>query len=143
MGLLSAVLLRSCAVLSVCVVPMSFVDAADGRSVDELLTAIRDKCAEDGGTVPGVGLCELKKEQEYGEQLAKVYAQAIIVAGKDSNLLRESQRNWLKFQKTNCDFYKKRYAFEGEGIARAAAAGCLLRTTLQRLEELRQIVEGT
>ena len=108
-------------------------------SVDELLTAIRDKCGEDIGTVSGTGGCELEKEREYGKQLAQVYAKAITVAGKDLNLLRKSQISWAKYQRATCDFYQKYYAFGGPGIARAAAASCLLRTTLQRLEELREI----
>jgi uncharacterized protein YecT (DUF1311 family) len=57
------------------------------------------------------------------------------------NLLRDSQRAWLTYQKTSCGFHQMRFASEGSGIDLAARAHCLLRTTLQRLQELRDLVD--
>src|SRR5262245_34951235 len=58
-------------------------------------------------------------------------------AGTNKPLLRESQRSWLKYQESTCKLYEALMTFEGQGVARLSAAGCLLPLTLQRLEELR------
>jgi uncharacterized protein YecT (DUF1311 family) len=115
---------------------------ATAQSVDQILADIRRQCVEDRGTVPGVGLCEREKEKEYGAELEKAYKQTLSLAGKHAILLRAFQQNWLMYQKSTCEFYEKRFAYEGEGIARAAAATCLLRTTLERLEELKVLADN-
>jgi uncharacterized protein YecT (DUF1311 family) len=83
--------------------------------------------------------CLIAKEREYGKQLDQVYRQALIPAGRNATLLRESQRNWLKYQESNCRYHEKRLLEEGPGVARASYARCLLRSTLQRLEELKNL----
>jgi uncharacterized protein YecT (DUF1311 family) len=115
--------------------------AADDRNINELVDSIYNKCGEEWGFPGAIANCVLEKEKEYGELLAQTYERAIIAAGKNASLLRESQKNWLTYQQTNCNFHQQRYSVEGQGISYAISATCMLRTTLQRLEELRQLAK--
>ena len=97
------------------------------------------QCGERWGFPGAIAECLLEKEREFGKQLDQFYRQAIVAAGSNAPLLRESQRSWLKYQESNCKFHEKRWSEEGRGIARALSARCLLLTTLQRLEELKNL----
>lgn len=83
--------------------------------------------------------CLIAKERDLGKQLDQVYRQALISVERNAALLRESQRNWLKYQESNCRYHEKRSSEEGPGVARLSYARCLLRSTLQRLEELKEV----
>jgi uncharacterized protein YecT (DUF1311 family) len=83
--------------------------------------------------------CLIAKERDLGKQLDQVYRQALISVERNAALLRESQRNWLKYQESNCWYHEKRSSEEGPGVARLSYARCLLRSTLQRLEELKEV----
>jgi uncharacterized protein YecT (DUF1311 family) len=87
--------------------------------------------------------CLIAKDRDLGEQLDQLYRQALISAGRNAALLRESQRNWLKYQESNCRYHEKRLSEEGPGVARLSYARCLVRSTLQRLEELKDLAVAT
>jgi uncharacterized protein YecT (DUF1311 family) len=54
-------------------------------------------------------------------------------------VLREAQRTWIKFRKTNCDFY---YDPNGGSAARLAGSGCFLIMTAARAKELKDLLEA-
>lgn len=70
----------------------------------------------------------------------KRWLHVLYAAGTNKPLLRESQRNWLKYQESTCKLYEVLMTHEGAGIARLSAADCLQGETLRRLEELRWMV---
>ena len=117
------------------------IKAEEGESPNASAMAeqLYAQCGERWGFPGAIAECLLEKEREFGKQLDQFYRQAIVAAGSNAPLLRESQRNWLKYQESNCKFHEKRWSEEGRGIARALSARCLLLTTLQRLEELKNL----
>jgi uncharacterized protein YecT (DUF1311 family) len=106
----------------------------------ELYHRLHEECVEYGfpGAIAG---CLLEKDKEYGKELDQAYRKALTLAETNKPLLRESQRSWLKYQESTCKLYEVLMTFEGPGIARRSAAGCLLGMTLQRLEELRWMAD--
>jgi Lysozyme inhibitor LprI len=78
----------------------------------------------------------LKKEKEYGKE----FKRHSYLPDKQASTSRE-QRSWLKYQDSTCKLQEMQMTFEGWNIAHVSAAGCLLRTTLERLQELRWMVD--
>jgi uncharacterized protein YecT (DUF1311 family) len=115
------------------------IRAEEGGSPSAMVQQMYDQCGERRGFPGPIAECLFEKEREFGKQLDTFYRQAIVAAGRNSTLLRESQRNWLKYQETSCRFHEERWSEEGAGIARVSSARCLLLTTLQRLEELKSL----
>jgi uncharacterized protein YecT (DUF1311 family) len=103
----------------------------------ELFERLQDECAEES-LLGAITVCLREKEEAFGKQLDQVYKKALTLAGTNKPLLRESQRNWLKYQESNCKL-QGQLATEGEMYKRNHKAHCLLRMTLERLEELREI----
>jgi len=111
-----------------------------GRSsAEEKLEQLLYRQCGEAGIAGLIAECLLEKEREFGKQLDQFYRQALIPAKGNAGLLRESQRNWLEYQKSNCLYYENRWVDEGPGFARASYARCLLRSTLQRLEESKNL----
>ena len=81
-------------------------------------------------------VCLQKQEKIYANQLEAAYRKLIVRAGSNANALRESQRRWLSYQKSYCDFEQRYWTKDGQSIAHRARIGCLLRTTINRLDEL-------
>jgi uncharacterized protein YecT (DUF1311 family) len=113
----------------------------EGLNANELTQKLYDWCHEKWGIPETIATCLLEDEHKYGAALSKYYQKALKLAQDNAQTLRGSQRRWLKYQEENCKFHELQTAQEGSGIARAASARCLLLTTLQRLQELRQITE--
>ena len=91
--------------------------------------------------MPGpIAACLFEKEEVFGNELQQVYNKALTLAGTNNTLLRESQRSWLKYQESDCKLDEVWSSVEGPAYGRNAKAQCLLRTTLQRLQDLRGIV---
>ena len=109
-------------------------------SPDELLEQIDQRCGESEMLPVAIAKCLLDEEHRYGLELAERY-RLLMVQQLDvaKNLLRDSQRAWLTYQKASCGFHQMRFASERSGIDQVARAHCLLRTTLQRLDELRDL----
>jgi uncharacterized protein YecT (DUF1311 family) len=106
---------------------------------DELFQKLYQECEQEG--MPGViAACLFEKEEVFGKELQQVYNKALALAGTNNTLLRESQRSWLKYQESDCKLDEVWSSVEGTGYGRNAKAQCLLRTTLQRLQDLRGIV---
>lgn len=55
------------------------------------------------------------------------------------NVLLEAQRAWIRFRKTNCDFY---YDPNGGSAAQLAGSGCFLIMTAARAKELKDLLEA-
>jgi len=107
----------------------------------ELAGRLQNECAEQSGGIPGaIAICEMEKEKAFGKELDQFYQKALTLAGTNKPLLRESQRNWLKYQESNCKLQGQVMKPEGGNIWRSTEAICLLGMTLERLEELREIV---
>ena len=107
-------------------------------SVSEQIEKITEECEKKDQHVVG---CASGKEQELGHELAKVYQIALRLAAKDAPLLREAQRNWVKYQENNCNFHERNSLKDGQTIAHGAKVWCLLRTTIHRLEEIKVFIE--
>jgi uncharacterized protein YecT (DUF1311 family) len=82
----------------------------------------------------------MEKEKEYGKELERLYQRLVKGAAPNVAVLRRQQRNWLKYQKQHCDSFYYMWENEGWGTPRLWSARCLLRTTLQRIEELRELL---
>jgi uncharacterized protein YecT (DUF1311 family) len=104
----------------------------------ELLERLQNECAEEI-LLTAITFCLREKEEEFGKELDQVYKKALALAGTNRPLLLESQRGWLKYQESNCKL-QGQLATEGEMYKRNHEAHCLLKMTLERLEELRWIV---
>jgi uncharacterized protein YecT (DUF1311 family) len=85
--------------------------------------------------------CVSDKERELGDELARTYKKVLALAGKNPSMLREAQRNWLKYQDSNCNFHWRYWMKDGETAAYGSKAICLLRTTMQRLDEVASFIE--
>ena len=124
-----SVLLLVCAVL--------LTSSADAQTptnelkAQELAQRLHDECGKWG--FPGaIATCVQEKEKAFGKELDQVYKKALTLAGTNKRLLRENQRNWLKYQESTCKF-------RGQ-LMKPEVGYCLLEMTLERLEELRGIV---
>ena len=127
------------------VVLAALVTPAIGQSseTDELTPReLADKLYTECGyemSLPGlIAECVMEKEKAFGKELDQVYRKALTLAGTNKSLLRENQRNWLKFQKSNCKL-EGRIALE-RVYKSSNEAGCLLTMTLEQLHELRKTV---
>ena len=86
-----------------------------------------------------IALCLAEVEEVVGKDLASAYDLLLQQAlPAQRNALRESQRAWLKYQATFCDFEHDlgSSARDGSWVGGLAKSRCLLRTTLQRLKEI-------
>jgi uncharacterized protein YecT (DUF1311 family) len=114
--------------------------ATDELKPDELFQKLYQECEEQGAMPGPIAACLFEKEEAFGKELEQVYNKALQLAGTNNTLLRESQRNWLKYQESNCKLDEMWSSVEGAVYGRNAKAQCLLKTTLQRLQDLREIV---
>jgi len=116
------------------------VHATDELKADDLFHKLWEECGEQEGIPGAIAVCVLEKEKVFGKELEQVYKKALALAGANDTLLRESQRSWLKYQESACKLDEALGSLEGNVYGRAVKAGCLLSTTLKRLQELREIV---
>jgi uncharacterized protein YecT (DUF1311 family) len=114
----------------------------DELKAEQLAQKLHDECVEREGIHGAIGGCLLDKEKEYGKEVDQTYRKALTLAGTNKPLLRESQRSWLKYQESTCKLHEVVMTVEGRAIARLSLAGCLLETTLVRLQELRWMVDS-
>jgi uncharacterized protein YecT (DUF1311 family) len=112
----------------------------DELKPDELADRLYQECGEQWGFHGPIARRVLEKEEAFGKELEQVYKKALTLAGTNDTLLRENQRNWLKYQESSCKLVEAQVRHEGPNIGRATAAGCPLRMTLERLRELRGFV---
>jgi uncharacterized protein YecT (DUF1311 family) len=102
---------------------------------------VQEECAE-FGFAGAMASCYLDKDKTLGVELAVVYGQLRRCYSKaHEGALVASQRAWVTYQEQTCGFREKAFKFEGPSIARRAYAGCLVKTTIERMQELRTLLE--
>jgi uncharacterized protein YecT (DUF1311 family) len=126
------------AVLTLTIVLAPVQSKADDDGANQRFERAHKDCtSEDGLTAGMVGGCLLDKEKEYGKELERLYQRALRDDTINAEILRDSQRSWLNYQKQTCKAYERN---EVGGVARLLSATCLLRTTLQRIDEFRDLL---
>jgi uncharacterized protein YecT (DUF1311 family) len=86
----------------------------------------------DGGTLQ-ILQCIGKQQENWDRKLNAAYQAALKEAEPNQrDLLRQSERAWIKFRETNCDYYG---AADGS-ISRINAAACFRDMTEKRAREL-------
>jgi uncharacterized protein YecT (DUF1311 family) len=114
--------------------------ATDELKPEDLADKLFEECGEQEQIPGAIAGCLLEKEEAFGKELEQVYKRALTLAGANDTLLRENQRSWLKYQESGYKLDEVLLRQEGNMYGRSAKAGCLLKTTLERLQELREIV---
>src|SRR5262249_5771273 len=116
--------------------------AADDSANQRFEQVLADCTREGGEMLPSlIANCVMEKEKEYGKELEQLYSRLVKGAPAPKvAVLGRQQRNWLKYQKQHCDSFYYLHENEGWGPPRLSSAQCLLRTTLQRIEELRGLL---
>jgi uncharacterized protein YecT (DUF1311 family) len=112
----------------------------DRLNATEVTDKIYDWCQGQWRIPETVALCLLENEYDSGTELSYIYHRALNLPARNSEELRRSQRSWLNYQEANCKFHGGT-AHNASGLPRVASARCLLLTTLQRLEELKKVVD--
>ena len=95
-----------------------------------------EMCADRWGFAGAIATCVIEQEKLYGAALAAEYRRALAKAAVQANL-REAQRQWLRYQELTCAFERAEGGREGPSFERLSYARCLLRTTLNRIRELK------
>jgi uncharacterized protein YecT (DUF1311 family) len=95
-------------------------------------------CEGDPATGQQVIRCLEGQKRKAGEMLTAKYRK--IAAGlnrREIDTLKESQQAWLAYQKTSCRFLAMRVGqVENTDVSQVEQARCLLKSTLDRMEEL-------
>jgi uncharacterized protein YecT (DUF1311 family) len=111
-----------------------------GDEISQRIDQIYTDCSKEWEATSPIAACILEKEKEYSNELERLYQRLLKGAAPNVAILRRQQRNWLKYQRQHCDSYYDLGADEWPRFARLSSAKCLLRTTLQRVEELRELL---
>lgn len=107
---------------------------------------VYQRCGEAEGFPNAIADCIITEETKQGEALAYLYKRLIEQSKHNADLLRSSQRAWLAYQKSNCRLHEEYGRFESPGnplpfgFSRISFARCLLRTTLERIDDLKRLV---
>jgi uncharacterized protein YecT (DUF1311 family) len=112
------------------VIGLADASAAVPSELDEL------KTCSDWGVPSGIAECLIATEKRDGIILEQEYRDALRRSA-DPASLRATERRWLKYQERTCATAKSQALREGPGNAELSYARCALRTTIQRIEELR------
>jgi uncharacterized protein YecT (DUF1311 family) len=116
------------------------VPCASARAEDKV-EDIQRQCGEEYADPFALAKCLWAEEKDYGKRLADVYKKVVELQTPEAKkILVEAQRSWLTYQEKNCAFHKSTLSFEGDENGDAAAALCMLRTTMQRLAELEALL---
>ena len=99
-------------------------------------------CEGDPATGQQVIRCLEGQKRKAGEMLTAKYRK--IAAGlnrREIDTLKESQQAWLAYQKTSCRFLAMRVGqVENTDVGQVEQARCLLKSTLDRMEELDRLL---
>jgi uncharacterized protein YecT (DUF1311 family) len=110
-------------------------------AAEDKVEDIQRQCGEDYADPFALAKCLSAEEKDYGKRLATTYKKvAELQTPEAKKILVEAQRSWLAYQEKNCAFHKSTLSFEGGENGEAAAALCMLRTTMQRLAELEALL---
>lgn len=102
---------------------------------------VQEECSE-WGFAGAIATCYLDKDKTLGSELTRTYNQLKqCYTRARSEELVSSQRAWITYQEKSCRLQERAIEFEGPSIARLEYAGCLVKTTLARMQELRALLD--
>jgi uncharacterized protein YecT (DUF1311 family) len=117
------------------------VAASHGARAEDTVEDVHRQCGAEYTDPFALAKCLKAEEQDYGKKLAETYRKVVELQTPDAKkALIEAQRSWLSFQEKNCKFHRSILSFDGAANGDAAAALCMLRTTMQRLAELEALL---
>lgn len=112
----------------------------DTSTTESTLKKLHENCSK-AGFLAAIASCLLDEEKRFGVELERTYKDALKAAGNTAHLLRQSQRDWLKYQTSACHFAQERIIREGLGPSRLSYSMCLIETTLNRLKTLKEAIQ--
>lgn len=94
-----------------------------------------DRCMETSGGVTVEMLdCNAAELKRHDARLNAQYKAALAAHGETQQaLLREAQRQWIKYRDANCGFYAQ---LTGGTMDRLNSSSCMLEATARRADEL-------
>ena len=115
---------------------------ADGEvRAEDAVEEVHRQCGAEYADPIALAKCLKAEEKDHGQRLAEAYRKVMELQTPDSKkALIEAQRSWLTFQEKDCKFHQSVLSFKGAADGDAAAALCMLRTTMQRLAELEALL---
>lgn len=117
------------------------VAASGGARAEDTVEELHRQCGAEYADPLSLAKCLKAEEKDYGKRLAETYRKVMELQTPEAKkALIEAQRAWLTFQEKDCAFHQRVLAFDGAADGDAAAALCLLRTTMQRLAELESLL---
>lgn len=98
-----------------------------------------DRCMDTSGGVTAEMLdCNAAELKRHDARLNAQYKAALAAHGETQQaLLREAQRQWIKYRDANCGFYAQ---LTGGTMDRLNSSSCVLEATARRADELEGIV---
>ncbi|TAK63077.1 lysozyme inhibitor LprI family protein [Methylobacter sp.] len=102
---------------------------------DDSLSQVFSTCMDQSdGSTPSMIECMGAETERQDVRLNKAYKDIMVdLSSERKKQLQEAQWLWLKYRKTNCDFY---YDPDGGTIARVNANQCFMSSTAARAKEL-------
>lgn len=94
-----------------------------------------DRCMDTSGGVTVAMLdCNAAELKRHDARLNAQYKAALAAHGETQQaLLREAQRQWIKYRDANCGFYAQ---LTGGTMDRLNSSSCMLEATARRADEL-------
>ncbi|MGP1680507.1 MAG: lysozyme inhibitor LprI family protein [Burkholderiales bacterium] len=117
------------------------IAARHGAVAEDTFEDVNRQCGAEYADPFALTKCLKAEEKDYGKELAEAYRKVVELQTPDNKkALIEAQRSWLTFQEKNCKFHRRVLSFDGAANGDAAAALCMLRTTMHRLAELEALL---
>ena len=117
------------------------IAVSHGAVAEDTAEDVHRQCGAEYADPFALTKCLRAEEKDYGKKLAEAYRKVVELQTPDTKkALIEAQRSWLTFQEKNCKFHRSVLSFDGAADGDAAAALCMLRTTMQRLAELEAVL---
>jgi uncharacterized protein YecT (DUF1311 family) len=117
------------------------VAASGGVRAADTVEDVHRQCGAEYADPFALTKCLKAEEKDYGKKLAEIYRKVMELQTPEAKkALSEAQRSWLTFQEKDCKFHRSVLSFDGAADGDAAAALCMLRTTMQRLGEFEALL---
>src|SRR5262245_8683146 len=125
-------------VMVVCLVVLWNGQLLAATDDDNMSKEYLDCMDKSGGVTVSMLECNGDESDRQDAQLNENYKKLMSKQSRgQKKALVEAQRAWLKFRKTNCDFY---YDPNGGSAARLGGSGCWLTMTATRARELKDLL---